>query len=286
MNRSDYIGSSDARHILNGDWSRLYAQKLRLETPQPPSFAMRLGMCVEALHLDETITALNVETSGGFKYSTNAGRPDQQHFARYIYGDGFNAPTLGSHPDALLRDLAGTVYPLEVKLTARWRSIEEAADWYMPQLQHHMLCWGVDQCLFSVILGTSEPQRMWVGASHQWQNHYLERCDTFWGHVKSEIPPAPLLPHDSRAPKVPAEIKDSVPLDGMTRRDMGGNNRFKAVALEYIDTKEAVARHDKAKRDLKSMMHDDERELYSDMLTLKRDKRGAIRFTVHEQEQD
>jgi hypothetical protein len=39
-------------------------------------------------------------------------------------------------------------------------------------------------------------------------------------------------------------------------------------------------KHDVIKKELRSMIADDEREVYCDILAIKRDKRGACRITV------
>ncbi len=285
--RKLYLGSSDARDILSGDWDRMYKRKMGLEgeLDLSGSFAVQLGLVTEDMHLDWTIAKLNEERGGGFKYSKAQGNGDQ-HWSEYRPDTAFTSVILGSHPDALLRDVAGMVYPLEAKITGRWKDADEAADYYMPQLQHHMLCWDVDVILFSVVVGTKEPERMWVGASPEWREHYIARCDAFWGHVEGAMPPAPQFfdKVKTAAPIVPAKIASTVPINGWKKRDMAGNNRFKAVTAEYLETKTAVKSHEKAKADLKAMMAEDENEIFSDELVLKRDSRGAIRFTVKEKE--
>lgn len=293
IDRTRYIGSSDARHIISGDYLRVYKEKMGLAPPFEPSFAMQLGLLVEEFHLDWTINQLNEQVGGGYKFSKHVDpqhTPGEdapiaavQHYAEFTATDYEHQPVLGSHPDALGRDLHGNVFPIEVKITGRFRNTEEAADFYMPQIQHHLLCWNAERLLFSVICGTNEPERIWIGYSEQWRQHYLERCNVLWHHIKAEIPPAPLMTDLDRA-TVPKPIANTVPFDGMTQREMTGSNRWKAISAEFLETKEAVARHDKAKADLKGMMGDDERRIYDDQLELKRDKRGAIRINILKKE--
>lgn len=282
MESHEYIGSSDARAILSGDWLPLY--KIKTGSAEPPdlsrNFAVQLGIITETLHLDFTIDALNEETGSAFRYSR--GTPTGQHFSVFRPAETVSSPVLGSHPDALIKT-GDTIYPVEAKITGRWKDVEEVAHFYMPQLQHHMLCWGVDQMLLSVVIGTDAPVRAWIGASREWQEHYIKRCDEFWAHVTSQTPPPPLMV-DNTKPIVPTSIADSVPINGMRRQDMSKNNSFMAIASDLVATREAAMRHEAAKKELKAMVPQDVKEAYSPLVTLKRDKRGAIRIQFHKED--
>ena len=195
MERHEYIGSSDAREILSGDWQNLYALKLGLREPPDltDNFKVQFGAFTEPFHMDWTLKRINEEAPG---HLLSKGAETKsgfiQHFSSFQPSESTTGITIGSHPDALLRTPAGLVYPVEVKHTGRFGSAEEAADFYMPQLQHHMLAWGTDRILFSVIIGNEEPERIWVGYSRQWADHYIGRCDQFWRRVMEKNPPAPL----------------------------------------------------------------------------------------------
>jgi hypothetical protein len=283
--RTTYIGSSDARDILAGSFDRLYKLKTGAIEPDDLSdnFPVQLGLHTEGFHLDWTIRRLVEEKGDGFNWSQFAENGDQHH-ASFTPEQAEYRPPLVSHPDALLRDPSGAVLPLEAKHTGRFKNADEAADFYMPQLQHHLLCWNSKVLLFSVICGNSEPERIWVGFSQEWADHYIEQCNRFWSYVATKTPPAPAFYDDAKEPSIPTAVKNTVPINGMLKRDMTGNNRFKAVTSEFIETKAAVAKHEKAKKDLKSMMNDDDKEIFSDEIKLKRDARGAIRITVLEKE--
>ena len=171
-------------------------------------------------------------------------------------------------------------YPVEAKITGRWPNADLAADFYMAQIQHHMICWGADQLLFSCVCGTTEPERIWIGYSPEWAEFYVDRCEEFWQYMIDEQPPTPQFFPDSKKVKVPTSVKDSVPIDGMKRRSLEGNNRAATLIPEFIRTKREVKLHDEVKKELKEMMQEDEKELYHDDLVLKRNKAGSILFTV------
>lgn len=154
----------------------------------------------------------------------------------------------------------------------------------MPQLQHHLYAWGAERLLFSVIVGNQEPERLWIGASSEYISHYVSRCDAFWQHMREDRAPSPAFFGASSEVKVPQAVKDSVPINGFKRRDISMDNMAQALIPEFIETKKAAQRHEQIKDDLKALMKPDEAELYSPQITLKRDKRGAIRITVKDED--
>lgn len=272
--RSTYLGSSAARDVISGKYAAVYRQMVKGERPDLDGvFAVQLGRITEDLHVDWTLKAFNDETGGDWKASKGPASGGQ-HFAHFTYGEGFSSPVLGSHPDYLIRDPSGQVYPVEVKLTGRFKTAEDAAEFYMPQLQHHMLCWDVDRILFSVVIGTSAPERIWVGASPEYQKHYLDKCDTLWGYVSNRMPP-PSMTYTPNA-KVPAAIRATVPLNGMKRRDVTGNNALSSLLPEFLVTKAQAARHEEVKKELKGLMAEDESALYCDGFLMERNTKGSI----------
>lgn len=282
--RQTYIGSSDAKLILAGDYDRLWREKKGL-LPKPDFsevFHVQLGVIVEPFHAEWTIRKLN-EERGSTEFQHSLHTPAQeQHFASATTSAG---AVLGSHPDGLLRHVSsGQIYPLEVKHTGRFGSAADAAQFYMPQLQHHMFCWGVDRLLFSVVIANEEPERCWIGLSPEWIEHYVQKCDEFWRYVITDTAPSPKL-FDTDAPIVPTKVADSVPINGFKRRDISSDNRAQSLVPEFLETQRAAKRHDEIKNELKAMMAKDENELYSPALTMKRDARGAIRFTVKDDNQ-
>lgn len=280
------IGSSDAADILSGSWDRLYKLKMGLIEPDDLSdnFKVQFGKFTEEFHLDWSIRKLIEEKQDTFKWSKFADNGDQHH-AAYQVEDFDNPPLLVSHPDAIVRDPLGRILPMEVKHTGRFKNADEAADHYMPQIQHHLLCWDAPVLLFSVIVGNDEPERIWVGKSLEWQQHYIERCVQFWKHITTKTPPSPAFYGEAKEakPYVPTKISDTVPINGFKKRDLSNSNHAPALIDEFISTKAVVARHEEVKTELKEMMQPDENLLYSPKIQLKRDARGAIRITVKEE---
>ena len=155
----------------------------------------------------------------------------------------------------------------------------------MPQLQHHMLCWNVDRILFSVIVGTNEPERIWVGRSPEWQDHYIDRCNDFWGYMVRDERPAPMMKvKEPDRVVVPTKIADTVPRNGWKKRSLDGDNQAPALIDGFLETKKYVEQHEKFKKDLKALMREDENECYGERVTLKRNVKGSVLITIHDKE--
>jgi len=64
----------------------------------------------------------------------------------------------------------------------------------------------------------------------------------------------------------------------MVMRDASRDNAFVDAAITYINGYEHNRVFENAKKDLKAMVADNEREVYCDQLTIRRDKRGSLRI--------
>jgi hypothetical protein len=71
----------------------------------------------------------------------------------------------------------------------------------------------------------------------------------------------------------------SIPVDQMVVRDASQDNMFVDAAVTYTQGYEQNRVFENAKKDLKAMVADNEREVFCDYLTIKRDKRGSLRIT-------
>jgi hypothetical protein len=97
----------------------------------------------------------------------------------------------------------------------------------------------------------------------------------FWGHVKEDTRP---FGDDQVAPL----SIDKIPVDGMVRRDASADNEFISRCHDYIMLSEGAKSFEFVKSELKQMVGDNEREVYCDLLTIKRDKRGSLRIMTKE----
>jgi hypothetical protein len=94
----------------------------------------------------------------------------------------------------------------------------------------------------------------------------------FWGYVLRNEEP---IGNDQ-----PIQLSiDKVSVDNMVKRDATQDNHFNDAAYTYVTLEADAKAYESAKKQIKDMVGDNEREVYCDHLTAKRDKRGAIRIT-------
>jgi hypothetical protein len=72
-----------------------------------------------------------------------------------------------------------------------------------------------------------------------------------------------------------------IPIESMRRVDMALNNRWGALAADWLGNKDAAKKFDDAAKGLKTLVEDDVREAAGFGVTIKRDKRG-LRITGDE----
>lgn len=273
MDRRSYIGSSDAREVLFGDWRKLWGEKTgRIERPSlDDNFRVQLGNVTEPFHLDWTCRRLAEAGEPWVKW----GDDQPEHFHESM-------PYVISHPDRVLMRTDGVAgkAPVEAKFGNRgYMNADQLADHHMPQMQHHLLCMGAGIGLFSFSLDRDEPVRVWVPASAEWHNAMVEAYRDFWGYVTSDTQPpagkAPdIQPDPVMVPRGPSPEKL------MRRRDATGDNEFTALAHTFLETKEARDRHEQAKTDIKKLVRADESEVFlPGVLSLKRNTKGSLLFT-------
>ncbi len=270
IDRTRYIGSSDAKDILDGNWHQLWLKKTGRAEPEDLSdkFNVQLGVHTEDFHLDWTIRRM-IEAGeishelAGLRQA--APSPDGADF-------------IVSHVDAMVCLDGEHHAPVEAKHSSGKRRIDELLEWYMPQMQHHLWCTEAAKGVVSVIQGNLEPERVWIGRSQEWIEVYRAACTRFWAHVTTDTPPSKNSPGVAIAPA----MRDAIPVNGMVRRCADTDNMFIDRARTMIDCEANWRSYDAAKKDLKAMMGKEDGELYSAILTLKRSRSGAIRFTFHE----
>jgi len=93
----------------------------------------------------------------------------------------------------------------------------------------------------------------------------------FWGYVVRDEQPVGV--------ETEKLSRLSIALDDMETRDASLDNSFVDAAVTYIHGYEQNKVFKNAEKDLKQMVSDNEREVYCDQLTVKRDKRGHLRIT-------
>ena len=275
--RNEYIGSSDAKTIIGDDWQDLWERKTGRKDPDDLSevFRVQLGVFTEEFHLDWTFRKFQNEQADPDNWEmSKLNKSQKQH--EYVRSTGQNTP-LRSHPDALLSYFGKAVsvenidIPVEVKHSGAFLNSNAACDYYMPQLQHHMFCWGQRHCLFSVILGNNEPDRIWVERNDEYVGHYLAKADEFWNYVKADI-----KPNYRTGSVMHTSVTDSIRKNGMVRRNISEDNHMTSLVQDLYETAYAAKQHSDTKTIIKKEMKEDEAELYSERVSIKKNKRGAV----------
>lgn len=255
MERKGFIGGSDMNVIMNGDWHKLWLVKTGRQESDDLSdnLAVQLGSYTEQFNID------------WFKknHSMLIDVVNKQQEFKMLWQD---IPLKGT-VDAIVKPDHAI---LECKHTYEYNTMESCLRQYMPQIQFYMWLAQSSSCYLSIIFGN----RKWECVNVSADKNYLERMQVhlseFWRCVSKDTEPF----------QTPAPVSiDKVLVDNMVRRDATGDNEFISACHDYIQYQEGAEAFNSAKSYLKAMVGDNEREVYCDLLSIKRDKRGSLRIT-------
>ena len=258
MERKGFIGGSDCVKIMQGQWLELWQVKTGRIEPDDLSrnIAVQLGILTEEFNLEWF----------EHEYGCLLTNP-QKEFKEQI---GI-VPVKGT-VDAMKDNSDGSTSIIEAKHTNAMNNMDKVIEYYMPQIQLYMRLANVDGCYMSVIFGNS----MWGSAYVSYNAEYFHSMwavvSDFWGYVLRDEEPVGV--------DTPEPIgTNKIAVDQMVKRDASKDNAFVDAAHTYIEHEQAAKTFEGAKKDLRAMVSDDEREVYCDLLTLKRDQRGSLRIT-------
>ena len=252
MNRKGFIGGSDCVAIMQGRWLELWNIKTGREEPEDLSniIAVQLGIHTEDFNLGWFEKNHKVVLSG-----------HQTEFKANVGG----IPVVGTVDAMLNRNI------VEAKHTNSFNNMDKITKYYMPQLQLYMHIADVDGAYLSVIFGNSDWESVHVARDEDYFNSMWAVVSDFWGYVVRDEQPVGI--------ETPTISRLSIPLDEMVTRDASTDNQFVDAAVTYIHGYEQNKVFKNAEKDLKQMVGDNEREVFCDQLTVKRDKRGHLRIT-------
>lgn len=253
MDRKNFIGGSDAVKIMNADWYELWQVKMGLKEPDDLSsvLAVQLGIHTEEFNLRwfEENTQQTVDSH-------------QMVFTHRISGVPYQGTIDGMVGSSII----------EAKHTFQNNNMEVVLKDYMPQIQLYMMLAESPACFLSVIFGNGR----WDYAKVRYDEKYVEGMKAiikdFWGYVERGEEPVGIDEPDLSI--------DKIPVDNMVKRDASTDNMFMDNVVTYINKQWDHKQFETAKENLKEMVGDDEREVYCDQLTVKRDKRGSLRINV------
>lgn len=255
MERKGFIGGSDLYAIMNGKWAELWDIKMGVSEPDDLSdqFNVQLGIATEDFNKHWLMKQTGLDV---FSY--------QEEFSAEIS----KVPYKG-HVDGMTNQ--GHV--VECKHTHGYNTMANMLQNYMPQMHLYMRLSGCDKAILSVIFG-NQFEYVEVQYDEDYWRQVHQHVVNFWSFVlKGDRPPSY------------GEKKidwSSIKIDGLSVRDASQDNMFVDMAHEFVNSSHGYARHEQAKRELKAMVQDTEREVFCDVLSIKRDKRGALRITMKE----
>lgn len=263
-----FIGGSDLYDIMNGNWNKLWHIKTGREKPEDLShiFQVQLGSLTEEFNLNwfmKTHVYLQenyiVHTQKEFK-KTISGVP---------YKGTVDAQLVTKDNKFTLKDT--TI--VECKHTTNNKTMKDMLSMYLPQIHLYMRLSDTDNAQLSVIFGNQYDSVEVTFNEEYWKNVHTQ-VHQFWSHVENDVEP-----DTNYAQKIDWK---SVQIDGLVARDANKENYFVRTAHNYIETYQRAKENEQYKKELISLMNDNEREVYCDALTIKRDKRGAKRITIKE----
>lgn len=260
MERKGFIGGSDLYNILRGDWHDLWLVKTGRKQPDNLDhiFKVNLGNVTEAYNLE------------WLSKDTGLAIADEQSVAMSTLLD---VPFKGQ-ADGIGTDEQGVRYLIECKHTSNNRSMNQMLDSYMPQIQLYMCLFQLKQAYLSVIFG-NEHDYCTVDYSQDYLHAVVTKVAEFWQLVTSDTEPS----YDLTTFKIDWS---AININGLKLRDASKDNHFTSLASDFVLTVDTAKEHEAIKKELRSLVADDEREVFCDLLTIKRDKRGACRITVKE----
>ena len=253
------IGGTDARLIMAGDWHRLWLEKTKRQPPPDLSkvFRVQLGKYTETFHLQWIAETKN-----------------QYHCK---YGERLHDPALPWRYVTIDAWCAHGHTHVEVKHSHSGMTIREAADTYMPQLQHGLSITGAEWCWFSVIAGNSEPETVKVARHDDYIDRLLQLEKSFWTLVQQDIEPDNLDPKSEPLLVQAKQLSADVLVGGYREDlDMSRHNSWPVLAAEFLELKIHADRCDLVKKELKALVPEDRRRCFGGGVQITRDKRGQL----------
>lgn len=259
MNRVGFIGGSDCVRILQGDWLSLWQIKTgRVESEDlSGNLAVQMGVHTEDFNLRWFEKQHGCALSNHqLSYEKMIGTVPAKGMIDGMWG----------HENQEYKSI------IEAKHTNDRNNMEAVVERYMPQIQLYCHLAEATGCYLSVIFGNSRWESAYVSRNQAYFDSMWAVVSDFWSYVENDREPVGI--------DTPEISIDNIAIDNMVRRDASNDNYFISYAHDYINNQAAAKAFDNAKTNLKQMVANNEREVYCDLLTIKRSKSGSLLFTV------
>jgi predicted phage-related endonuclease len=267
MERKGFIGGSDCVKIMQGNWLELWQVKVGLVESDDLSrnLAVQMGVHTEDFNLDWFSHEYGHELHNKQLSQEEEinGIPAKGTFDAMVYTESSMTTSFQQLHDAHI---------VEAKHTNAYNTMDKAIEYYMPQIQLYAYLADAEGTYLSVIFGNNKWECAYVSRDKEYFNSMWAVVSDFWGYVVRKEEP---VGNDQ-----PIQLgTDQIKVDDMVRRDATKDNHFVDCAYTYTTLEADAKAFESSKKDLKQMVGDNEREVYCDHLTIKRDKRGALRIT-------
>jgi hypothetical protein len=127
-----------------------------------------------------------------------------------------------------------------------------------------MIVCGLNRAVLSVFYGNHKWEKYEVLYDPLYGAALIEAVKNFWECVQSG--------------KAPVSVKVHAPIEPVRRVDMTTNNRWAILSAQYLDNAKYNKIFDDAAKELKGMIEEDVMEASGHGITVRRDKRGALRI--------
>ena len=286
MDRTGFIGGSDCVKIMDGQWYELWEIKTGRKQPEDLSHLIHieLGRFTEPFNLQwlEKETGWSA-TETQIPYAKGWGDASN-HDASDVISNKIIVPMQGT-VDAIGINDQGEKAIIECKHTNAFTTMDKQVEYYMPQIQCYLDLADMDLCIFSVIFGNSKHQATAITRDHNYISAMRKEVLDFWTYVKNnQEPDVSLGKKQDELMNTKNKLLNAIPVDNMIKRDATLDNHFGMLASDFIANKSSSETYENAKKGLKEIIKPNEREVFNDFITVKRDKRGAV--TVRRRTQD
>jgi hypothetical protein len=261
----DYIRGSDMIDIMNGNWNKLWKIKKGLQGRPDLSFQfnVQLGLATEDFNIKWA------EDNYMLKFNKQAARQMQYGLIKLTGTlDGFS----GTNADDEIEYIG-----IECKHTYSYNTMDKMLEYYMPQLQFYIWIAKLNKIVFSVIFG-NQWKAVEVYPSEEYLSNMQDQIKLFWEHIIHNTEPDDLN-YNTQVLRDNILSIDGVPINKMTARDASQSNSFTEYTQQYLQHEDAAKTFEAAKKALREEIRPNEREVYNDLIAVKRDKRGSVRVT-------
>jgi hypothetical protein len=261
----DFIRGSDMIDIMNGNWNKLWRIKKGLQGRPDLSFQfnVQLGLVTEDFNIKWA------EDNYMLKFNKQAKRQLQYGLIKLTGTlDGFS----GTNSEDEIEYIG-----IECKHTYSYNTMDKMLEYYMPQLQFYIWIAKLNKIIFSVIFG-NQWKAVEVYPSEEYLDGMKEQIKLFWEHIVHNTEPDD-LDYNTQDLRNNVVSIDGVPINKMTARDASQSNSFTEYTQQYLQHEDAAKTFEAAKKALREEIRPNEREVYNDLISVKRDKRGSVRVT-------